>query len=357
MSRGPIRLATRGSDLALRQARNVAARLEESQYETELVEVSTRGDEIRDELIHDLGRKGAFVRSIDEAVLADEADAAVHSLKDVPTEGGDDMVVAAVPERAPATDVLVTPEGSDLDGLPPDARIGTASQRRTAQLISERPSLNVEPLRGNVDTRVQTLLAPTLQAEHQRLQEALDEDDEAGEDEGRDPDPQAWFEDLSEVERQALSRDVETAYDGIVLARAGLKRLDLDEHVPMVDLPPGRFVPAPGQGAIAVTATPGDIANRLRRTLDHPPSRVAVTTERTVLATLGGGCIAPVGVHATVRGPMVTVTAQVLEQNGETVLSESREITVERHREGARALAEDLADHGARDLVAAATDR
>jgi hydroxymethylbilane synthase len=356
MPRGPIRIATRGSALALRQAGSVAARLEERRYETEIVEVSTRGDEIRDELIHALGRKGAFVRSVDEAVLADEADAAVHSLKDVPTEGGDDMVVAAVPERAPATDVLLTPDGSDLDALPADATIGTASQRRTAQLLAERPTLDVEPLRGNVDTRVQTLLAPTLQAEHQRLQELSEEADGTADGAESAPDPQEWFEDLSEIERQALGRDVETEYDGIVLARAGLERLGLDSAIPMVDLPPGRFVPAPGQGAIAVTATPGDVADRLRRTLDHPPSRVAVTTERTVLATLGGGCIAPVGVHATVRGPMVTVTAQVLGQDGETVLSESREIAIERHREGARELAEDLADRGARDLVEAATD-
>lgn len=356
MPRGPIRIATRGSDLALRQARSVAARLEERRYETEIVEVSTRGDEIRDELIHDLGRKGAFVRSVDEAVLADEADAAVHSLKDIPTEGADDMVVAAVPERAPATDVLVTHDGSNLDALPAEATIGTSSQRRTAQLLAERPTLNVEPLRGNVDTRVQTLLAPTLQAEHQRLQENAEDDEDTADDGENDPDPQEWFEGLSEVERQALGKEVETVYDGIVLARAGLERLGLDSHVPMVDLPPGRFVPAPGQGAIAVTAKPGDIADRLRRTLDHPPSRVAVTTERTVLATLGGGCIAPVGVHATVRGPMVTVSAQVMGQDGGTVLSESREIAVERHREGARELAEDLADRGARDLVAAAMD-
>lgn len=346
-TRGPVRLATRGSQLALWQARSVAQRLEDRRYTTELVEVTTRGDEIRDELIHELGRKGAFVRSVDESILDGEADAAVHSLKDVPTEGSDDVVVAAIPERGAATDVLVTPDGEDLDALPHGATVGTSSQRRTAQLLAERPDLEVEPLRGNVDTRVEKLLAPSLQAEHQRLE---DSDDDA------DPDPGEWFDGLEEIERQALGREVETTYDGIVLARAGLERLGLADRVPTVNLPAARFVPSPGQGAIAVTAQPGEVADRLHRALDHPPSRVAVTTERTILATLGGGCIAPVGVLATVRGPMVNVTAQVLGADGEEVIAESRELPVERHREAAVSFAEDLADRGARKLVAAADE-
>lgn len=359
--RGSVRLATRSSQLALQQARSVSDRLEERRYDTEFVEVSTRGDEIRDELIHQLGRKGAFVRSVDEAVLSDEADAAIHSLKDVPTEGGDDIIVAAIPERGPARDVLITPEGSGLSDLPSGATVGTASQRRTAQLLAERPDLIVEPLRGNVDTRVQTVLAPTLQAEHQRLLEASENDaaSESTDEQESDTealDPDEWFENLAEIERQALGRTVETEYDAIVLARAGLERLGLAEDVPMVDLPAEGFVPAPGQGAIAVTAPPDELADKLRRAVEHPPSRVAVTTERTVLATLGGGCVAPIGVHATVRGSMVNVRAQVMGEEGEIMLSESREVPVKRHREGAEHLAEDLADQGARDLIAAATE-
>jgi hydroxymethylbilane synthase len=359
--RGSVRLATRGSQLALQQARSVGTRLEDRRYETEFVEVSTRGDDIRDELIHELGRKGAFVRSVDEAVLRDEADAAVHSLKDLPTEGGNDIIVAAVPERGPAADVLITPDGKELSELPAGATVGTASQRRTAQLLAERPDLDVKPLRGNVDTRVQTVLAPTLQAEHERLLEASDADgdsestaEQQADTEGMDPDE--WFTDLSEIERQALGRTVETEYDAIVLARAGLERLGIAEEVPLVDLPSEGFVPAPGQGALAVTAAPNDVAGKLRRALEHPPTRVAVTTERTVLATLGGGCVAPIGVHATVRGSMVNVRAQVMGGEGDVMLSESREIPVERHREGAQDLAEDLAERGARDLIEAATE-
>lgn len=359
--RGSVRLATRGSQLALQQALSVSTRLEDRRYETEFIEVSTRGDDIRDELIHELGRKGAFVRSVDEAVLRGEADAAVHSLKDLPTEGGDDIIVAAVPERGPATDVLITQDGRDLSDLPEGATVGTASQRRTAQLLAERPDLDVEPLRGNVDTRVQKVLAPSLQAEHERLLEASETDgkSESTTEEGTDTeavDPDEWFETLAEIERQALGQTVETEYEAIVLARAGLERLGLAEDVPMVDLPAEGFVPAPGQGAIAVTGPPGDLADKLRRALEHPPSRVAVTTERTVLSTLGGGCVAPIGVHATVRGSMVNVRAQVMGGEGEIMLSESREIPIERHREGARTLAEDLAERGARDLIAAATE-
>lgn len=359
--RGSVRLATRSSQLAIRQARSVGSRLEERRYETEFVEVSTRGDDIRDELIHELGRKGAFVRSVDEAVLRGEADAAVHSLKDLPTEGGNDIIVAAVPERGPATDVLITPDGRDLSELPEGATVGTASQRRTAQLLTERPDLNVEPLRGNVDTRVQTVLAPALQAEHERLLETNETDGDAEQTEETEADaaamdPDEWFENLAEIERQALGRTVETEYDAIVLARAGLERLGLATDVPLVDLPSEGFVPAPGQGAIAVTAPPGDLADKLRRGLEHPPSRVAVTTERTVLATLGGGCVAPIGVYASVRGSMVNVRAEVMGGDGEIMLSESREVPVERHREGARNLAEDLAERGARDLIAAATE-
>lgn len=364
-TRGPIRLATRGSRLALRQARSVADRLGERRYDVELVEVSTRGDEIRDELISELGRKGAFVRSVDEAVLADEADAAVHSFKDVPTEGRADVHVAAVPDRAAATDVLVTPDGDQLAELPDGAVVGTASQRRRAQLLAARPDLTVEPLRGNVDTRVEKLLAPGLQAEHQRLEAAADDgegdgadgDGDGGSDDDR-PDPEGWFQARSELERQALGRRVETEYDAIVLARAGLERLGLldEQGVETVPLPRGEFVPAPAQGALAVTAPDGDLADRLQRSLDHPPSRVAVTTERTVLAALGGGCVAPVGVHATVRGPVVNVTAQVCAPDGEEILTESREVDVERHRAGAHDLAEALADRGARELVAAATE-
>src|SRR6056297_3567403 len=149
-----LRLATRGSDLALRQASTVRDSLASRRLTVELSEVETTGDQLTDELIHRLGKTGAFVRSLDEKVLAGELDAAVHSMKDMPTERPDRLVVAAVPERAAAEDVLVTPDGRSLDELPDGATVGTSSLRRKAQLLAERDDLTVEPLRGNVDTRL-----------------------------------------------------------------------------------------------------------------------------------------------------------------------------------------------------------
>jgi len=340
----PIRLATRGSALATHQANRVRAALEDHRHDVELIEVSTRGDELRDELIHDLGRKGAFVHSVDQAVIDGEADAAVHSLKDVPTEDHAPVEVAAVPDRAPAEDVLVTPDGADIDALPTGATVGTASLRRAAQLRAHRPDLTVEPLRGNVDTRIEKVLAPALHREHQAHLEADDEDADA------------WFDARSELERRALGREIDTEYDAIVIARAGLDRLNLPGEVPRSPLPLPGFVPSPAQGALAVTAAEDAVITAIRRALDHPPTRVAVTAERTVLSTLGGGCVAPIGVHATIKGPVVAIRAQILSLDGTEVVADTRELPVEDHVAAAREFAATLADRGAADLVDAARE-
>jgi hydroxymethylbilane synthase len=362
-----VRLATRGSDLARRQAASVRDALADRRIAVELVEVETRGDRVRDELIHRLGRTGAFVHALDERVLDGDLDAAVHSLKDVPTERREGLVVAAVPERAPAGDVLVTPGGDDLADLRSGAVVGTSSLRRTALLHRERDDLDVRPLRGNVDTRIEKLLAPSLQREHERRLAAAGElDDEEGEgsgDDGDDADPDAfdrtpaeWFDDRSPVERRALEREVETEYDAIVLAAAGLERLGLLDDVAAERLPTGSFVPAPGQGAIAVTASDEAVIDLLHDRLDDPETRVETTVERTVLAELGGGCVAPIGVHATLRGERVHVDAVVSDPAGEEVIDGSRDLPVERHAGAAKAFAADLADRGAADLIEAAQD-
>jgi len=351
-----IRIATRGSDLALRQAALVADQLRGRRYDVDLVEVETTGDQIRDELIHRLGKTGAFVRSLDEKVLNGEVDFAVHSMKDMPTDGPAELLTVATPERAAAEDVLVTPDGSELSDLPSGAVIGTSSLRRRAQLLNMRPDVTVEPLRGNVDTRVEKLLAPHRQAEHERRAEAEREFSEsAGEDDRPDREydrtVEEWFDDLAEIERRALEREVETEFDAIVLARAGLERAGLDHHVGLVDLHRTRFVPAPGQGAIAVTGVDGDLADEVNRRLDHPRTRVETTVERAILAELGGGCIAPVGIHAIVQGEYVHAEVQVFEESGDDLVGGSRDLPVERHREAAREFARDLADRGARELI------
>ncbi|MDS0476085.1 hydroxymethylbilane synthase [Natrinema sp. 1APR25-10V2] len=354
-TRGTLRLATRGSALARRQASLVKESLEDRRYEVELVTVETTGDQIRDELIHRLGKTGAFVRELDERVLEGDLDGAIHSMKDMPTEQPAELVTAAVPERGRPGDALVTPDGKTLEELPAGATVGTSSLRRRAQLLSERDDLTVEPLRGNVDTRLEKLLAPALQEEHQQRSEADKERKGNTGNEDFEPeydrDVDEWFDDLSELKKQALGREVETEYDAIVLAQAGLERSGLTHHVDYRELPTGTFVPAPGQGALAVTAPDGETARDIQTAIDHPRSRVETTVERTILAELGGGCIAPVGIYAVVQGEYVHATVSVFDRDGDESVTASRDLPVEAHAEAAREFARDLADRGADELI------
>lgn len=373
-TRGRLRLATRGSALARRQAALVAERLEDRDYEVDLVTVETTGDQIRDELIHRLGKTGAFVRELDERVLEGDLDGAIHSMKDMPTEQPAELVTAAIPERGAPGDVLVTPDRTSLEELPDGATVGTSSLRRRAQLLSERPDLEIEPLRGNVDTRLEKLLAPALQEEHAERSEADKErkgdtdsykpdyedknTDETGDGDGA-ADSQTvdeWFDDLSEIEKQALGREIETAYDAIVLAEAGLERSGLAHHVAYEQLPTKAFVPAPGQGALAVTATDGETARNIQSAIDHPRSRVETTVERTLLAELGGGCIAPIGIHAVIQGEYVQTRVSVFDRDGEESVLANRDLPVESHASAAVEFAQDLEDRGAATLIEAARD-
>jgi hydroxymethylbilane synthase len=375
-----LRLATRGSDLALRQAAYVQDRVGTRRRPVELIEVETDGDRIRDELIADLGRIGAFVHALDQEVADGDCDAAVHSMKDMPTEFAEGIVVAAVPERAAPGDLLVTEDGKELEDLREGAVVGTSSLRRTAQLLHARPDLDVRPLRGNVDTRIEKLLAPELQREHERRLDTdetetskemreynldpegeLDDENEGlnaieEETDEFDESVEEWFDSLSELERGALGQEYDHDFDAIVLAEAGLERSGLRHKIGTSELPLSEFVPAPAQGAMAITATDEETISRLGNKLDHAPTRVAVTVERTVLAELGGGCVAPLGVHASVQGDAVSVRAQVLSTDGTEVVEDTRELPIETHAEAATEFAADLAERGAADLVEAAKD-
>lgn len=375
-----LRLATRGSDLAMRQAALVQERVGTRRRPVELVEIETEGDRIQDELIADLGRIGAFVHALDQEVADGDCDAAVHSMKDMPTEFAEGMVVAAVPERAAAGDLLITEDGKSFEDLREGAVVGTSSLRRTAQLLHARPDLNVRPLRGNVDTRIEKLLAPRLQREHERRMDTdetesstemreynidpegeLDDENEGlhaleQENDEFDQTVDEWFESLGELERGALGQEYDHEFDAIVLAEAGLERSGLRHHIGTSRLPKDKFVPAPAQGAIAVTAKDEDVIKRLRQKLDHAPTRVAVTVERTVLSELGGGCVAPLGVHATVQGNSVNVRAQVLSTDGTEVVEGTRDLPIETHADAAVEFAADLAERGADDLIAAAAE-
>ncbi|OTF10427.1 hydroxymethylbilane synthase [Halorubrum sp. SD612] len=374
-----LRLATRGSDLALRQAETVREALSSRRRDVELRQVETRGDQIPDELIHRLGKTGAFVRALDEEVLAGDADLAVHSLKDLPTEEMAELVVAGVPERAPSGDVVVQPEGLGIEDLPAGAVVGTGSLRRGAQIQAARPDLTVEPIRGNVDTRLEKLLAPGLQAEHeQRLIASGEENaltaeaDEGGDENADDTDDEdtdgdevdeefdetveEWFDSLSDLERDAMERKVETEYDAVVLAEAGLRRSNLFYEVETTRLPREEYVPAAGQGAIAVTASDPDVIKAVRKAVDHPRTRVAVTVERTILGELNGGCVAPIGVSAMVQGEHVHVRARVLSTDGTEEVADTRDLPIRSHATAAAEFAADLADRGGDELIAEARE-
>ncbi|AHG04987.1 porphobilinogen deaminase [Halobacterium sp. DL1] len=387
MSNEPMRLASRGSDLALRQAGEVKSTLADRRHEVDVVEVETKGDRVTDALISELGKTGAFVHALDQEVLEGNVDAAVHSMKDVPTEMPDDLFVAAVPRRGNPADVLVTPNGATLDELPAGSVVGTASLRRGAQVQARRPDLTVEPIRGNVDTRVEKLLAPALQAEHEARTEAEkerkaedgrqqdngdysesirggiqnvqenrdDEEDGSRKNAEYDQTVEEWFESLSPLQQSAMGREVETEYDAVVLARIGLERTGLIHHVGIAELSKESHVPSAGQGALCVTARrDSDVVDDLRDALDHVRSRVETTVERVVLEELGGGCIAPIGIYALVKGEIVRTSVQVFSRDGSERVAETRDLDAENYASEAREFAADLRERGAADLVEAA---
>ena len=248
MSTAPLRLGTRRSQMALVQAGQVARLItERTGRAVELVQVTTFGDVSRAQLAQ-IGGTGVFVSGLRERLLGGEVDVAVHSLKDLPTSAPSGIVLAAVPVRDDPRDVLVTADEVKLADLPAGARIGTGSPRRAAQLRLLRPDVVPVPVRGNADTR------------------------------------------LSKVGSGQL--------DAVVLGYAGLARIDRLDAVAEV-FEPDEMLPAPGQGALAVecAAEPTELA-ALLAAADDPPSRAAVSAERSVLAALQGGCSAPVGAYA-----------------------------------------------------------
>ena len=264
-----LRIGTRGSPLALAQANEVADALIASGVEVELVPITTAGDRGADPASDPAGVKGLFVSEIVRALRDGTIDVAVHSAKDLPAgDGADDErapVIAAVPERASALDVLVTRDGE----LPSGARVGTSSIRRQAQVVRWRPDVLVKDLRGNVDTRLRKL-----------------EDGEA---------------------------------DALILAAAGLLRLGVvPEHAAPMSL--AEMVPAPGQGCLAIQARASDGATiEALSALDHAPSRIALEAERGLMARLGGGCALPLGAFAEPSARGVQMLAIALSPDGSRI--------------------------------------
>lgn len=298
-----LRIGTRGSPLALWQAHHVADRLRAAHpgIEVTLIEIQTVGDQVQNVPLASFGGEGVFTKAIQQALLDDRVDVAVHSLKDLPTLAIPELTLGAVPPRGPTGDALLSVRHAGFDALPAGAVVGTSSLRRRAQLLHRRPDLTLVDLRGNVETRIRKLADQGL--------------------------------------------------DAIVLAEAGLKRLGLEAH--LTEILDARWMyPAVGQGALGIECRADDDATLAALApLDEADTRSHVLAERSLLRTLQGGCHVPVGVRTCRDGDLLALVAAVIAPDG------SRRIETE-HRGPAsdpealgRAAAEDLLARGAANLL------
>ena len=294
-----LRIGSRGSQLALWQANHIAAMLRARGHEVSIETIKTTGDKITEVALSKVGTKGMFTKEIEEALAEERIDLAVHSLKDLPTELSNEFTLAAILAREDARDAFVSQKFAGLGALPKQARVGTSSLRREAQLRAIRPDLDVHPLRGNVDTRLRKL--------------------ESGE------------------------------FDAIILAAAGLKRLGREEMV-RERLPLDEMCPAAGQGALAVEIRAGDSATTGAISfMDDHAARATTSCERALLNGLGGGCQVPIGAHAEFSGDRLLLTAVVASPDGKRVLRE-RQMDVEPQKLG-ESVADLLLGKGAQDIL------
>jgi hydroxymethylbilane synthase len=294
-----IRIGSRGSQLALWQANHIAETLRNLGHEVSIEIIRTTGDRMQGIAFASVGAKGMFTKEIEDALLAETIDLAVHSLKDLPTELGAPFTLAAIPPRADARDVLVSERYSGLDALPAGAVVGTSSLRRQAQLRARRPDLAYIEFRGNVDTR--------------------------------------------------LTKLVHGKADAIILAAAGLERLEKTAVI-RERFAPEVLCPAPGQGALAIECRAGDKAMLAAlQPLEDADTRNAVTAERRCLAALGGGCLVPIGAYCHRIGDELLLRAVVASADGRKMIcAEGRHADPERLGEQ---LAQQLLDQGAGEIL------
>lgn len=298
-----LRLGTRGSPLALCQSGLIAAEIERRGTPVELVTIRTSGDVAAGSLAAQ-GGKGLFVKEIEEALLRHQIDVAVHSLKDVPATLPAGLVLVATPPRADARDVLISAAGVGLARLPAGTRVGTSSLRRRAQLLACRPDLGVVEIRGNVDTRLGKLASGQV--------------------------------------------------DAILLAAAGLQRLGLSPPG-LVALAPKVFMPAIGQGILALEARADDPAvHAVLRPLDDPATRAAADAERAFLVAVGGDCHTPLAAHARVLGDRLQMEAMVAAIDGSEIVGDTFEGSVTSAAAIGTRLAVALLSRGAGALIARA---
>lgn len=303
MIKEKLKVGTRGSALALAQTRWVVERLKEKHPRSviEIVPIKTTGDRMSSVSLSVIGGKGVFVKEIEEALLRGEVDLAVHSMKDLPSDLPSDLVIGAVPMREDPRDVFISGDGRCLERLKPGARIGTGSLRRGLQLRRLVPSVEVVPIRGNLDTRIR------------------------------------------KIEREKL--------DGIIVAAAGLRRMGWEERATQF-LSVETMIPAVGQGALAIERrrADGDVAEAVSF-LNDPVTEQAVTAERSFLAVLGGGCQIPVAAHAVVEGDRLNLRAIIGTIDGSIVLSDEVRGPAGEHVSLGRSLAERILSRGGREIL------
>ncbi len=298
-----LRLGTRGSALARAQTAGIATQLKvlNPGLEVEEIIVRTRGDAMLGSPIHELGGKGLFVKEIEDALLQGGIDAAVHSLKDLPSELPEGLILAVIPAREEPWDALVSRGGESVRGLAPGSRIGTSSLRRIAQLRRFRRDLKIVELRGNVDTRLEKVAAGEVEA--------------------------------------------------AILALAGLKRLGLEERATET-LAPELMLPAAGQGALAIETRADDAATRrLMGGLDHLETKRAVMAERVVMARLEGGCQLPLAIFAEIRKSEFHIKARLASVDGGRMVERERAGPPDNAMSMAEEVAEEVLAHGGAEIL------
>ncbi len=298
-----IRLGTRGSPLALWQANHVAERLRPvlQPMELELVIIETHGDQIQDQALASMGGFGVFTKALQQALLRNEIDLAVHSLKDLPTIEIPDLRLAAVPTRGSISDCFLSKKYARLDDVPANGVVGTSSLRRRAQLLYHRPDLQLVNLRGNLHTRIRKIESENL--------------------------------------------------DGIILAQAGLERLSLSEEITEI-LPQSWMLPAVGQGAIGIECRSSDelTIHYVTALIDYKDYRT-VLGERALLSALGGGCLVPIGVSSEVRVDTLKMRAAVLSPDGKRRIVHTREGPIANSIQLGFELAAELINDGANEIL------
>ena len=299
----PVKIGTRGSKLALWQAGWVKSILEKKfpPIQIELILIKTQGDKILDVPLAKVGGKGLFVKEIEQALLARRIDIAVHSMKDMPADIPQGLCIGAIPARENPLDVFISPNGARFNEMAAGSVIGTSSLRRSAQLRHARPDMVVQPVRGNLDTRLKK-----LESEN---------------------------------------------FDALVLAAAGVKRLNLEHRITEY-LDPEFMLPAIGQGALCIEIRKDDpTVGPLVAVLDHAPTRAAVAGERAFLNRLEGGCQVPIAGHGRIRENQFILTGLVAELDGSRVIKAQKSGPPDSSETSGIELAEELLARGADEIL------